>query len=69
MKLSTFNALPPSAREDVQEFLGNNPRKFRGKAPNELEPNEFFECYLEWNGIRGWASSLIELVEALGWKL
>jgi hypothetical protein len=61
-----LDALPTEAVDDVIEYLIENKSD---RSVDQLTPKEFFETYLVWNGIIGYSTSLIELVEALGWRL
>ena len=62
--------VPQHFVDDVQEFIddNHNSSKIRGKVVAELEPEEFVKFWLHWQGLIGWDSQIIELMEALGWK-
>ena len=62
--------VPQHYVDDVQEFIGDNQgnSEIRGKVVAELEPEEFVKFWLHWQGLIGWGSQIIELMEALGWK-
>lgn len=62
--------VPQHYVDDVQEFISDNQGNFeiRGKVVAELTPEEFVRFWLHWQGLIGWDSQIIELMEALGWK-
>ena len=55
---------------DVKEFIAENRqnRKICGEVVEELTQVEFLNYWLHWNGVIGYGSSIVELVEALGWR-
>lgn len=52
------------ARE-VREFI-SEPDKSR--SVENLTPNEFLDYWLKYQGIIGYTSDIVRLIEALGWK-
>jgi hypothetical protein len=60
-----LSKIPAHFVGDVEEFFDEN-RKY-GRM-EDLSPEQFFRFYLEWNGISGLSDSLIQLLEALGWR-
>ena len=62
--------VPQHYVDDVQEFIADNQgnSEIRGKVVADLEPEEFVKFWLHWQGLIGWGSQIIELMEALGWK-
>ena len=62
--------VPQHYVDDVQEFIDDNQgnSEIRGKVVAELGPEEFVKFWLHWQGLIGWGSQIIELMEALGWK-
>lgn len=61
-----LDALPTEAVDDVIEYLIENKSD---RSVDQLTPKEFFETYLVWNGIIGYSTGLISIIEALGWRL
>ena len=70
MRREVFDRLPKSAVKDVDEFLEENgdPKKL-DRTVGQLEPREFLKWWLEWNGLFRYDEEILQLVEALGWKL
>lgn len=67
LDLSRF---PEWATRDVLDFIAENRnnRDIGGKLVGDLTPVEFLNFWLHWNGVIGYGDSIVELVEALGWR-
>jgi hypothetical protein len=55
---------------DVREFIDENQGNsvIRGQAVERLTPAEFLSFWLQWQGLIGYSSDVVELMEALGWR-
>ncbi len=52
---------------DVESYIRDN--KINFGCVEELTPQQFFQFYLNWNGIIGYLDTFLSLVEQLGWEL
>lgn len=55
---------------DVEDFLveNNHRSRYYGVKIAEMTPREFFSAYLDWNGLIGHDTRILDLLENLGWK-
>ena len=60
-----LGAMSERFQRDVREYLEENRIDI---APENLSREQFLKFWLHWNGIIGWGSDVIDLVEALGWR-
>ena len=64
-----LSKIPQEYVDDVREFIAENQRfpNICERAVEELSPGQFFTYWLNWRGLVGYSSSIVELMEALGW--
>ena len=58
-----WSKVPAEVKADIWDFLMHNPGS---PELSSLSPQEAFEFYCEWNGIRNWAYTLLAAAKALG---
>ena len=62
---SKYQSVPMRFKRDVAEFIEMNHKR---ESIGDLSPREFLEYYLHWNGVVGYTSEIVTLMEALGWR-
>lgn len=56
--------------QDIEMFWRENVARFHERFDlQKLQPWEWIDYYLKWNGILGYTDDLIELFESAGWSL
>lgn len=63
---SLAESIPEKFGRDVVEFLVENDV---GMALENLSRRQVVDYWSTWNDVQGWTREIVELVEALGWRL